>query len=584
MTCLEVHGEIQLATAGKSLKNCRQFRFANKVTMPHQSFKAQFPIFAANAADWTYLDSAATSQKPAVVIERVQQFYAQENANVHRATHASARRVTHGYEQARETAAEFIGASAAAEIIWTKGATEAINLLSYALESLLENASGRRILLSESEHHANIVPWQQLAARKNMRIDAIPVDQNGAWDLSRGLDKLDDSVAIVSIGQVSNALGNINPIEPILSKARDIGAITIVDGAQAVAHMPVNVQKLDCDFYVFSGHKIFGPTGVGVLYGKAALLSQLAPFQTGGEMIAKVTMQQSTFLPPPQRFETGTPNIAGVLGLASALEFVSEHRTVMTQMEALLSDYLREKLADLPGIRLWGDPHNHIATAAFTFEGLNNQDIGILLDQQGIAVRVGHHCAMPLMQALNLEGTMRASLGPYNTVEDIERLREALIRSIKQLGDAEEATPDAHTEISNLSSNSWPLAEKIAAARGWDHIYREVMLAGKALARHPEIQTPEYEVFGCESRVWLKMDRNGDEVALRVDSPSKVVRGLLAVMLEPITGRPANWISEFDIRAHLNRIGLSHHLSESRGNGLNAVWQTINNKLNRGNN
>ena len=383
-----------------------------------------FPILDQQVGGYplAYFDSAATTQKPQPVIDAVTEYYQQHNANVHRAAHALSERATRMFEAARERVRERINACSLAEIVWTRGTTEAINLVacSYA-GAVLE--PGDEILITEMEHHSNIVPWQLAAQRAGARVIACGVTDEGELDLDDFGHKLSERTRIVAFGHVSNALGTINPVRMLIEQAHDAGAITVIDGAQAMAHLPVDVQALDCDFYAFSGHKMFGPTGIGALYGREALLEAMPPWQSGGEMIEVVTLDHTTFNTLPFKFEAGTPNIAGAIGLAAAVDYLNAiDADALAAHEARLLALTTSGLAQVEGVRLVGTAAEKTGVVSFLVDGAHPQDIGTLLDQQGIAVRAGHHCAMPLMQRLGIPGTVRASLSLYNSEHDIERL------------------------------------------------------------------------------------------------------------------------------------------------------------------
>lgn len=544
--------------------------------MKSTSLRHLFPVFfTADTQEQgdrrIYFDSAATSQKPRQVIETIERFYTEGNANVHRASHKVAVETTRAFEQVRVSVQGFINSRFSEEVIWTKGATESINLVASGLVKS-HFRPGQRILVSASEHHANIVPWQQITLQMGLHLDVVPVNEGGVWDIDAGLALITEDTAMVALGHVSNALGNINPVEIFIAKAQEVGALTLIDGAQATAHMPVDVQQLGCDFYVFSGHKMFAPTGIGVLYGKKALLEKMPPYQMGGEMIEKVSFTETQFQKLPFKFEAGTPNIEGVLGLGAAIAFIDAHRDQITIHEKRLYDHLISGLKTVEGITLWGDTGNSTAVQSFTIDGCDNQDVGILLDQQNIALRTGHHCAMPLMEILGVPGTIRVSLACYNTEQEVDIFLNALQRAIH----AVKTNSPLEMTTQNPDVQSYPLAEKIKASRGWDEIYRQVMLAGKALPRLPvEQKRVEYEVYGCESQVWLKCTREGNRLSLQADSPSKIVRGLLAVICEPLQSIDISDITTFNLQQHLDDIGLARHLSPSRGNGLNAVFERV---------
>ena len=551
--------------------------------MQQNPLRQDFPIFSArqNAeedsyAPWVYFDSAATSQKPQAVIDAITDYYLNYNSNVHRASHSVAAKATAKFEQARNAVRNFINAPAAEQIVFTKGATESINLIAYCLSQRYFKA-GDRILLSASEHHANIVPWQRIAEKMGLHLDVIPLKADGSWDLDIGLDLISDKTALVAVGHVSNAFGTINPITAVIDKAKQFGALTVIDGAQACPHIVVDVQSLNCDYYVFSGHKMFGPTGVGVLYGKRHLLDALPPYQLGGEMIKKVSFSGTSFEELPFKFEAGTPNIEGVIGLAAAVAYIEENRAEIHHQETQLYRHLLSKIKGIPGIQYWGDMRQSISTLAFTHEKINNQDLGILLNEQNIAVRVGHHCAMPLMDALGLDGAVRVSLSCYNTLEEVDRFIAALSNAFESAeNELDEGSLIDDSNEQSTPASTGDLASRIQTAGGWDEMYRQIMLAGKQLKRIPEEQrVPNNEVFGCESQVWLTCRIKGQHLELFADSPSKIVRGLLAILFEEMETKTIPQLNEFDVEAYLKELGLAKHLSQSRGNGLQAVVDKI---------
>jgi cysteine desulfurase/selenocysteine lyase len=372
-----------------------------------------------------YLDNAATTQKPQIVIDAISEYYEQHNANVHRAAHVLAEEATEILEGARVLTQEFIGAAEPAEIIFTRGTTEAINLVANVLTGYV--SPGDEILLTELEHHSNIVPWQMLAQRCGADIKAVKVTAAGDLDIDDFHKQLGPRTKIFACNHVSNALGTINPVADLIAAAKSVGAYTIIDGAQAVLHQKLDVQDLDCDFYAFSGHKMYAPTGIGVLYGKLALLEELPPWQGGGEMIEHVAIQISTYQAPPYKFEAGTPNIAGAAGLGAAIKYLQTlPREALGAAEDQLIQRTISQLKQVPGVRLIGEPKHRSAVISFLLDGAHPHDVGTLLDQQGVAVRTGHHCAMPLMQALNIPGTVRASFSLYSNEEDAQRLIQAV--------------------------------------------------------------------------------------------------------------------------------------------------------------
>jgi len=393
--------------------------------------RADFPILdqQVNGQPLVYLDNAATTQKPEVVIEAIANYYRYDNANVHRGAHTLSDRATRAFEAARDTVAAFLNSPTSSQVIWTRGCTEAINLVAYSWGRATLR-SGDRILVSELEHHSDIVPWQLVAAETGAEVVPIPVTNDAELDLDAFDTLLDERVRMVAVNHVSNAMGTINPIEDIARRCRAAGALLMVDGAQAVGHWNVDVQALGCDFYCFSGHKLFGPTGIGALWGRETLLDAMPPFFGGGEMIDRVSFAGTTFAGLPFKFEAGTPNIAGAIGLAAAIDYLSGiDREAAAAHEGELLEALVVGAAGIPGLERVATPKHCAGIFSFLLEGCHPSDVGMLLDEQGIAIRTGHHCAQPLMDRFAVPGTARASFSMYNTHDDVERLLEALRRA-----------------------------------------------------------------------------------------------------------------------------------------------------------
>ena len=388
---------------------------------------AQFPILdqQVNGKPLVYLDNGATTQKPVAVLDALQNYYRGVNSNVHRGAHYLSDEATGQFEGARQTVADFLNASRE-EILWTKGTTESINIVAQcvAREQL---QPGDEVLISTSEHHANIVPWQQACLATGATLKVIPLHDDCSLDLDAFDSLLSDKTKIVAIGHASNALGTLNPVKHMVAKAKAAGAITLVDGAQAVAHFPVDVQDLGADFYAFSGHKLFGPTGIGVLYGRRELLDAMPPYQTGGEMIEVVTFEKSTWNQLPYKFEAGTPNIAGAIGLAAAIKWLNrQDRAALEAHENALLAHATEHANAFDGLKIIGTAASKVSVLSFLLDGGHPADVGMLLDKQGVAVRTGHHCTMPLMDSLGIPGTVRASFSIYNTLDEVDRLFAAL--------------------------------------------------------------------------------------------------------------------------------------------------------------
>ncbi|BDY06616.1 cysteine desulfurase [Ferrimonas sp. YFM] len=394
------------------------------MSAPLQQLRHQFP--ALNQPDLVYLDNAATTQKPERVLSAMNRFYREQNANVHRGAHRLSDLATRAFEGARDRVQTFINAPAREEVIFTRGTTESMNLLARSLGSHLLQP-GDEILIDTWAHHACIVPWQQMAMRTGAKLIPIPLTPEGDLDLDAYRALLGPKTKVVSLTQVSNALGKVAPLEVMLPAARAAGAITIVDGAQAVAHLEIDVQALGCDFYAFSGHKCYGPTGIGVLWGRQSLLEQMPPYQYGGEMIQQVSFEGSQFNRLPYKFEAGTPAIAEAIGLGEALAFIDGlDRKALQAHEAELMERVKAGIAALPGVEAIAGTGVNLGALSFRVEGEHHQDIGILLDQAGIAVRCGHHCCQPLMQALGLKGSCRVSFAAYNSLEEADAFLAAL--------------------------------------------------------------------------------------------------------------------------------------------------------------
>ena len=399
---------------------------------PSLDISGDFPILArqVNGQPLTYLDSAATTQKPRVVIDAIRHYYERCNANVHRAAHALAEEATAAMEAARAKVAALIGAGDARELIFTRGTTEGINLVAACLTGRF--GPGDEVLITEMEHHSNIVPWQLLCQRTGAALTACRVTPTGVIDLEDFHAKLGPRTKLLAIGHVSNALGTVNPVAEMIDAAHRQGALVLIDGAQAVQHLDVDVGRLGCDFYAFSAHKLFGPTGIGALYGKAALLEELPPYQGGGEMIEHVSIERATYNQLPYKFEAGTPNIAGAIGFGAAVDYlVGLPRQALREREAALVNQAVSHLKQIPGVQMVGEPRERVSVISFLIDGGHPHDFGTLLDQQGIAVRTGHHCAMPLMERLGVPGTIRASFALYNSATDVERLVAGVEKAIE---------------------------------------------------------------------------------------------------------------------------------------------------------
>jgi cysteine desulfurase/selenocysteine lyase len=401
--------------------------------------RAQFPILKelVHGKPLVYFDNAATSQKPRRVIKAESAYYATINANVHRGVHTLSTKATEAQEAARETIRRHINARRAHEVIFTSGTTASMNLAAFSLGQLLLK-KGDEVLISAMEHHANIVPWQLACERHGAVLKVIPITDSGEWEIRPSDDQMirpfTDKTKILAVSHVSNTLGTINPVKELIAEARKRGIITVVDGAQAIAHLDVDVQDLGCDLYAFSGHKAYGPTGTGVLYGREELLEHMPPWQGGGEMIDIVTFEKTTYAKLPFKFEAGTPHIAGIIGLGEAIRWMEDYdKAAMAAHEHKLLEHATKELLTIDGLRIIGTAKEKVGVISFVIDGVHHYDLGILLDQQGIAVRTGHHCTQPLMERFGVSGTTRASFACFNTMEEVDVMVAAMKKAVKML-------------------------------------------------------------------------------------------------------------------------------------------------------
>lgn len=413
-----------------------QTNIREKQTKPFDvnSVRDDFPLLKreVNGKELVYLDNAATTQKPQSVIDAITHYYNYDNANIHRGLYFLSEVATESYENARIKVKEFINAMSASEIVFVRGATEGINLVANSMCRSGMLKGGDEIIISHMEHHANIVPWQLLCERKDIKLKVIPISDTGELILDDFENMITEKTKLVSVVQVSNSLGTINPVKHIVDVAHKHGVPVMLDGAQAVQHMHVDVQELDCDFYVFSGHKIYAPTGIGVLYGKTQYLNELPPYQGGGDMIRKVSFEGTTYDDIPNKFEAGTPNIAGGIGLGAALDYISSFdiKEIAAHENEVLS-YATEKLSEIEGLNIIGTAKNKASVLAFTIDGIHPYDIGTIIDTDGIAIRTGHHCTQPIMRHFNVPATARASFAIYNTKEEVDKLAKGIQKVIK---------------------------------------------------------------------------------------------------------------------------------------------------------
>ena len=556
-----------------------------------QTFRSHFPLLHSKvtSGDLIYLDNAATTQKPQCVIDKYKEYYEKYNANVHRASHQLSSISTSAFEQARLTVKNFINSKHVEEIIWTKGTTESMNLISSSLGELLIN-EGDELILSQSEHHANIVPWQLLAEKNKAIIKILPVKKNGVIDVDTLETLITKKTKIVSVAHISNVIGKTNPIKEIVETCKKHNVISIIDGAQAIAHQKIDVQAIDCDFYLFSAHKMYGPTGVGVLYGKRDWLNKMPPYHGGGEMIKKVSFSGTTYNTLPFKFEAGTPNIAGIIAFLQTLNFIEHVGLIeLINYEEVLTQYCYQQLKKIKSINFIVEETPHIPVFSFTIKGQHNHDVATFLDANGIAVRSGHHCAMPLMEFLNLKGCIRVSLSAYNTIEEVDYL----VNTIKKftLNNEESSLTDLSivpeskneiipTENNQSEFNKMPTSDEIlnifSQVKGWDGRHREIMLMGKRFPRlDKNLKIDGNLVDGCESSAWLTYKVVQHNYIFQADSDAKVIRGLLTIVLAAYNDKNKVEIQSFDINRYFSELGLEKHLSPSRANGLLAIVDKI---------
>jgi len=495
-----------------------------------QSLRKDFPILntEVQGKPLVYLDNAATTQKPRQVTDTILDYYQSLNSNIHRGAHYLANKATEVYEGSRDKLASFINAKSSKEINFVRGTTEGINLVAQTLGKQQLHKDDI-VLVSQLEHHSNIVPWQMIANERGAQVEAIPVLQDGSLDLEALKSMLNKRVKIVALNYVSNSLGTINPIKEIAKLVHEARAYLVVDGAQAISHLPVDVQDLDCDFFAFSGHKMFGPTGIGILYGKESILETIPPYMGGGEMIDHVSIAKTTYNKLPYKFEAGTPNIAGSIALGAAVDYIQGvgYKVIQEQEERLL-DYGTEMLSKIPGLKIYGTCKNKASVISFLVEGIHPYDLGVMLDQMGIAVRTGHHCCQPLMEHWKIEGTVRASFAFYNTLEEIDRLKEGIEKAIIRL---------------------MPVMDEV-------------------------FKTEANIVKGCQSKVWLRAFKEDDKIRYQADSNTIITKGLIALLIRVMDKATPSEILATEL-SFINDIDLRSHLSSQRSNGFTAMIEKM---------
>lgn len=569
-----------------------------------KALRAQFPILATHVhgQPLAYLDNAASTQQPLQVIQAVSNYHQQYHANIHRGVYQLSRNATRMHDYAREVVAHFMHAAEPVECLFTRGTTESINLVA-ASWGRANLQPGDEIILSNLEHHSNIVPWQMVCELTGARIKVIPITDAGELDMEAYRRLLSPRTRLVAVNHVSNALGTINPVKAIIDAAHAVGALALIDGAQWVAHGVTDVQALDADFYAFSGHKLFGPTGIGVLYGKRHLLEAMPPYQGGGDMIEQVTFQKTTYAQLPNKFEAGTPHIAGAVGLAAAIEWIEGvgFERIAAHEQRLLHQ-ATERLSAIRGLQIKGTAQHKAAVLSWILVDppIGTLDVGMQLDLHGICIRTGHHCCQPLMDRFGIASTARASFALYNELSEIDRLAAALgeivaaaprvgavvgVAGVPGVGAGEGGgAPGADLHYPQAVAGSPEaaadeIAEIFALLPDWPMRHQQIMDFGARLSDMPEsLKTPEHFVPGCQSRVHLAARiRPGSErvIEFLADSDAQIVRGLIALLQQLYSGQTAESILRFDAQAFFSRLGLDEHLSMTRRNGLLAMVERL---------
>jgi cysteine desulfurase/selenocysteine lyase len=571
----------------------RQQREALPPLFDLKKIRDDFPILrrTVNGHPLVYFDNAATTQKPRGVIEAVARFYEHYNANVHRAVHLLSQLASGEYEEARAKVQHFLNAAHSKEIIFTRGTTEGINLVAQTF-GRANLGPGDEVVVSHMEHHSNIVPWQLLCEEKRAILRVVPINDNGEFLFEEYEKLLGPRTKLVSVVHVSNSLGTINPVKRIVEAAHRRGIPVLLDGAQAVSHLKVDVQDLDCDFFVFSGHKVYGPTGIGVLYGKERYLQAMPPWQGGGDMIASVTFEKTIYAELPNKFEAGTPDIAGAVGLGAAIDYVElvGLENVAVHEERLLR-YATENLRQIPGVRIIGTAAQKTAVLSFVVDNppMSALDVGTKLDLEGVEVRTGHHCCQPVMDRFGIPGTTRATFAMYNSIEEIDHFVAALRRIVAEAAPkARQAAPSATAEPvypKPYSASPKAAADKLAAAfaflDSWPERYQQIIDFGKKLPPMPlELKTEPNRVRGCQSTVHIaarKKPGTTDVLEFLADSDADIVRGLIAILQRIYNGQKAGDVLAFDVEGFFTGIGLDKNLTLGRRNGLASMVQRIRN-------
>lgn len=553
-----------------------------------ERIRRDFPVLdqRVHGKQLVYFDNAASTQKPLAVIDAIRDYYEKDHSNVHRGVHTLSERATKAFEESRLKVQKFLHANCLREIIFTRGTTEAANLVAHSYARPHLNP-GDEIVVTALEHHSNIVPWQMACLERKAHLRVVPISDSGELKLADFDELLTPKVKLLALAHVSNALGTIIPIKEIIALAHRRGIPVFVDGAQAVSHLRIDVRDLDCDFYAFSGHKLYGPTGIGVLYGKAHRLEIMPPYQYGGDMISYVSFAKTTWNELPYKFEAGTPNIAGAVGLGAALDYVeSIGLDRIAAHEQKLLERATQRLNAIPGIRIVGTAKNKVGVVSFIAEDppMSALDVGSRLDLEGIAVRTGHHCCQPLMERFEIPGTARASFGMYNTLAEVDQFADALERIVaaakpREAMVAGQAFAYAAPKAASPTEAAAEMAEFFDYVEDWSEKYEYIIDLGTKLPPMPDhLKTEANRVRGCQSTVFLdirKKPGTTDAIEFLADSDADIVRGLIAILQTLFSGQHARDVAAFDIDAFFRRIGLDKNLTMGRRNGLAEMTQRI---------
>jgi cysteine desulfurase/selenocysteine lyase len=560
--------------------------------------RADFPILTkeVHGQPLVYLDNAATTQKPRAVLDALERYYREDNANIHRGVHLLAERATRAYEEARGKVRRFLNAAESREVVFVRGTTEGINLVASCFGRKFVRP-GDEILISAMEHHSNIVPWQMMCEERGAVLKVVPISDDGDMVLEEYERLLTPRTKLVSVVHLSNSLGTVNPVRRLIELAHARGVPVLLDGAQSAAHLPVDVRALDCDFFAFSGHKLYGPTGIGVLYGKARWLEAMPPYQGGGDMIRSVTFAKTTYADLPNKFEAGTPHIAGVVGMGAALDYLeSLGPSNAAAHEEHLLWHATERLRAIPGVRILGSPAERAAVLSFVVEDppVSSLDVGTRLDLEGIAVRTGHHCCQPVMDRFGVPATARASFAVYNTLEEVDVFADAL-RDVVASARARVVSapapasggPGATPAEPNYPRATAPSPQAAALAEAevfeflddWADRYQYLVELGEGLPPLPaHLKTEANRVRGCQSTVYFSMRKRpgtADVFEFAGESDADIVRGLIALLERIYSGQRAADVKAFDVEGFFARLGLDQHLTLGRRNGLASMVQRI---------